>query len=343
MSPMLVIAYALAGTVAIDLHRDPLGTDQHGNNVFLHDIWPDPEQIRRLISDHISEETFTSQYADIFTGDKKWNDLSSPAGAVFSWDADSSYIVQPPFFKQLSEEEEPLSAIHHARALLVLGDSVTTDHISPAGNIDPTYPAGTYLKSLGIDEDAFNSYGSRRGNHEVMVRGTFANTRIRQVLTSPKTGGITKILPQGTIAYVYDAAEAYKSAGIPLIILAGKEYGTGSSRDWAAKGTRLLGVKAVIAKSFERIHRSNLVGMGILPLTYAEHSSRSTLGLTGQELFTVKIEGPLIPGQELEVEAQRPDGSIKSFPVCCRLDSPIEAAYFRHGGILPYVLKELFF
>lgn len=341
MSPPLVVAYALAGRMDIDLTTESLGKDSAGNPVYLSQIWPANEEVEQLINRHVTPAAFKRRYQDIFLGDKRWRELACPQGQTFAWQAHSTYIAKPPFFVGFPHEAPPVRSLSQARALLVLGDSVTTDHISPAGNINEHYPAGRYLTSLGIATADFNSYGSRRGNHEVMMRGTFANTRIRQQLCAPKEGGFTLKLPEGELLPVYDAAMQYAKEHTALIIVAGKEYGTGSSRDWAAKGTALLGVRAVIAQSFERIHRSNLVGMGVLPLVFSDGQSSQSLGLTGREQFSLEIPMDLKPLQELTMQAIPPLGTVISFTVVCRLDSAIEVDYYRNGGILPFALRNL--
>lgn len=341
MSPMLVVAYALAGKMTIDFETEPLGTDPDGNPVYLRDIWPETEEIDKLQHEHIRGEQFEAGYKHIFEGDGFWRQLNTPDGTTFNWDPESTYIAKPPFFEDFSLSLPDIEPITNAKALLVMYDSVTTDHISPAGAIDPTYPAGRYLSDLGVTPEEFNSYGSRRGNHEVMMRGTFGNTRIRQALTAPSEGGFTRKLPSTKLTHIYDVAMEYKRENTDLIILAGKEYGTGSSRDWAAKGTQLLGVKAVIAQSFERIHRSNLVGMGVLPLTFIGDDSWKSLGLTGEESFTIDMPEQLKPGMKLHVSAEAAEGKHFGFDVRCRLDSPVEIDYYRNGGILPFVLRKL--
>ena len=343
-SPPLVVAYALAGNVNIDLTRDPLGTDPNGEPVYLQDIWPDDGEVSRLVAGCVSAESFTRNYADVFNGDEQWNALEVPTGELYRWQADSSYIKEPPFFEGLSATPVPQTDIKGARVLALLGDSITTDHISPAGSIGKGTPAGRYLISLGIEPADFNSYGSRRGNHEVMVRGTFANIRLRNRLVPGVEGGVTSYFPAGAAPgqemSIYDAAMRYQEEGTPLIVVAGKEYGTGSSRDWAAKGTRLLGVRAVIAESFERIHRSNLVGMGILPLQFLPGESAQSAGITGTESFTLEEVAALVPGQTLRVKMYATDGTASEFQVLVRIDTSNELAYFHHGGILPYVLRQ---
>jgi len=341
-SPPLVVAYALAGTMDIDLYTEPIGRDRSGKDVFLKEIWPTNAEIREAVRTAVDANMFREKYADVFRGDALWNGLEVPEGDRYGWEDDSTYVRRPTFFEHLSPEPEPLTDIAGAHVLLMLGDTVTTDHISPAGSIKPDSPAGRYLVEHGVPPAEFNSYGSRRGNHEVMMRGTFANIRLRNELAPGTEGGVTRHFPSGTPMTVYDAAVRYQEEDIPLIVLAGKEYGTGSSRDWAAKGTKMLGIRAVIAESFERIHRSNLVGMGILPLQFQDGETRHTLGLTGEEVFAIRgIARDLAPGKGLEVTAKGPDGSKKEFRVIVRIDTPVELAYARHGGILPYVLRSL--
>ncbi|MBL1260931.1 MAG: aconitate hydratase AcnA [Thiotrichaceae bacterium] len=339
-SPPLVVAYALAGNLNLDLSRDPLGTDESGEPVYLKDIWPTQEEIADVVQKHVGAEQFKRSYADIFKGDKEWNALDVPEGDLFQWQDDSTYIKEPPFFNDLTPTPAPLTDIRGARVLAMLGDSVTTDHISPAGSIAAGSPAANYLIEQGVAQKDFNSYGSRRGNHEVMVRGTFANIRLRNRLAPGTEGGVTRHLPEGSAMSIYDAAAKYQAAGIPLMVLAGKEYGTGSSRDWAAKGPKLLGINAVIAESFERIHRSNLVGMGILPMQFNAGDSAASLGLTGEETFAIAGLNDLTPGQMIDVVATAADGSSKTFAVLVRIDTANEIEYFRHGGILSYVLRQ---
>ena len=339
-SPIHVVAFALAGTVDFDADHDPLGTDPTGKPVYLKDIWPSSEEIQGIIESLVTPEMFALKYAPVFKGTEMWQKLSVPTGRLYQWDSDSTYIQCPPFFENFAQGND-MKAVENALALVIVGDSVTTDHISPAGSIPADYPAGQYLKAHGVAVKDFNSYGSRRGNHEVMMRGTFGNVRIRNVLAEGKEGSFTKYLPNGEVMYIYDAAMKYKEAGIPLYILAGKEYGTGSSRDWAAKGTALLGVKFVIAESYERIHRSNLVGMGVLPLQFNAGENRETLGLRGDEALTIKGLDQLKPRQEVIVEAKTLAGAVKTFKVLARLDNEIEVDYFRNGGILQTVLKEI--
>jgi aconitate hydratase len=338
-SPPLVIAYALAGSMDVDLNNDPLGQDADGNDVFLHDIWPSPQEVQRVIDHAVSAEMFSKDYADVFAGTEQWQALPTPEGDTFEWDAQSTYVRKPPYFDGMPAEPSPVEDISGARTLAVLGDSVTTDHISPAGSIKADSPAGKYLREHGVDRRDFNSYGSRRGNHEVMIRGTFANIRLRNQLVPGTEGGVTKNHLTGETTTIYDASRAYIDAGIPLVVLAGKEYGSGSSRDWAAKGTALLGVKAVIAESYERIHRSNLIGMGVLPLQYPEGQNRESLGLTGDEEFTITGITALNDGstpRTVKVKA----GDVE-FDARVRIDTPGEANYYRNGGIMQYVLRSL--
>ncbi len=339
-SPPLVVAYAIAGTMDHDFEKDSLGNDLQGNPVYLRDIWPSAQEIDSVISSAISSEMFTKDYASVFDGDHRWKSLDTPTGKTFEWDLQSTYVRKPPYFDEMPRNPLPLTDIANARVLAILGDSVTTDHISPAGNIKADSPAGKYLTHHGVDRKDFNSYGSRRGNHEVMIRGTFANIRLKNLLLDGVEGGFTRnFLDSGNQSTIYDASVAYQSANIPLVILAGKEYGSGSSRDWAAKGTALLGVRVVIAQSYERIHRSNLIGMGVLPLQFKEGESASSLGLTGSETFTVSgITGMNSGGVPKEVTVTA-DG--KSFTAKVRIDTPGEADYYRHGGIMQYVLRSL--
>ncbi|HVF53037.1 MAG TPA: aconitate hydratase AcnA [Actinomycetota bacterium] len=339
-SPPLCVAFALAGTADIDMTLDPLGEGADGKPVYLADIWPTNEEIQAALVS-VRAEQFTTEYAKVFEGDEHWKQLPSPTGANYDWDPESSYVREPPFFTDLAEPDDPPDIVD-ARVLCIVGDSVTTDHISPAGAIAPSSPAGKYLVSLGIEPRDFNSYGSRRGNHEVMIRGTFANIRFRNQLADGKEGGWTKLLPEGEVVPIYDAAVAYAERGTPLVIFAGKEYGSGSSRDWAAKGPALLGVRAVIAESFERIHRSNLVGMGILPLQFLPGESAVSLGLTGEEIFTIAgIAGGVEPHADLGVTARRADGTTTQFIVECRIDSDVEVEYYRNGGVLQMVLRRM--
>jgi aconitate hydratase len=340
-SPPLVVAYALAGSMDVDLTNDPLGQDSGGDDVFLRDIWPSPAEVERVVEQAIASEMFTTDYADVFAGDEQWRSLPTPTGDTFEWDGDSTYVRKPPYFEGMAREPSPVTDIAGARVLAKLGDSVTTDHISPAGAIKKDSPAGTYLASHGVEQRDFNSYGSRRGNHEVMIRGTFANIRLRNQLAPGTEGGFTRDFSdsEGPVATIYDAAQSYAEAGIPLVVLAGKEYGSGSSRDWAAKGTALLGVRAVIAESYERIHRSNLIGMGVLPLQYPEGETAESLGLTGEETFEITGIEALNDGETprtVHVQA-----GAAEFDAVVRIDTPGEAAYYRNGGIMPYVLRSL--
>jgi aconitate hydratase len=340
-SPPLVVAYALAGRMDIDLERDPLGTGADGSPVFLRDIWPTPEEVWRVVGEAVRSEMFSRTYADVFTGDERWRSLPVPSGDLFAWDPGSTYVRRPPYFEGMVREPGSVDDVAGARCLVWVGDSVTTDHISPAGSIKPESPAGRYLVERGVERKDFNSYGSRRGNHEVMVRGTFANVRLRNQLVPGSEGTWTVHLPDGEEMTIFDAAERYRAEGVPLVVLAGKEYGSGSSRDWAAKGPRLLGVRAAIAESYERIHRSNLVGMGVVPLELPAGETAASLGLTGRETFA--IEG-LENGEAREAHVTAtPDGGgpAVEFPVRVRLDTPREREYVRHGGILPYALRKL--
>ena len=339
-SPPLVVAYALAGRVDLDLTTEPLGEGTDGP-VYLRDIWPTPEEVQEAIRNTITSELFQEGYENVFTGDEKWQNLPVPDGSTYEWDAKSTYVQSPPFFANLAPQPGELTDIVGARALAVLGDSVTTDHISPAGSIPSTSPAGTYLQENGVTPKDFNSFGSRRGNHEVMMRGTFGNIRLRNALAEGKEGNWTKYLPTGEIEPIYDASMKYQASGTPLVVLAGSEYGTGSSRDWAAKGTLLLGVKAVIAQSFERIHRGNLVGMGILPLQFLPGENASTLGLDGTETFSIAGLGSMEPRQRITVDYTRADGSTGSFETQSRIDGPTELNYLKNGGVLPTVLRRL--
>ncbi|WGT48388.1 aconitate hydratase AcnA [Tessaracoccus lacteus] len=345
-SPMLVIAYALAGTMAIDLLNDPIGTATDGSEVFLADIWPSQAEIEEVIGTSINSEMFAERYADVFRGDERWRSLPTPEGNTFSWDDDSTYVRKGPYFEGMPATPDPVTDISGARVLLKLGDSVTTDHISPAGNIKPDSPAGKYLSEHGIERRDFNSYGSRRGNHEVMIRGTFANIRLRNQIAPGTEGGFTRDFTQadGPVTTVFEASEAYAAEGTPLVVLAGKEYGSGSSRDWAAKGTALLGVRVVIAESYERIHRSNLIGMGVLPLQFPEGQSAASLGLTGEETFSVAGVTELNDGvtpKTMKVTAVAPDGTLTTFDAVVRIDTPGERGYYVNGGIMQYVLRNL--
>ncbi len=341
-SPPLVVAYALAGTMDIDFETDPIGKDVAGHDVFLRDLWPSPDSVAETLRSSVHSEMFAKEYADVFRGDDNWRAILVPKGDRFEWESDSTYIKPAPFFDDIRPDPPPLSDITGARALAMLGDSVTTDHISPAGSIQPKGPAGQYLVAHGVDPKDFNSYGARRGNHEVMMRGTFANVRLRNLMAPGTEGGWTVHPSSPSPIPIFDAAEKYKSSGIPLIIIAGKEYGSGSSRDWAAKGPLLLGVRAVIAESFERIHRSNLVGMGVLPLQFEEGQNRESLNLNGSETFDITgIAGGVTPRQKLTVRVTRPDGSSFTFQAVSRIDTPMEVEYYRNEGILQYVLRSL--
>ncbi len=337
-SPPLVVAYAIPGRIDIDFQNEPLGFDPNLEPVYLRDLWPTTEEIRTVMTKVMDSRDFISNYKSIFQGDEKWENLQSPKTEIFKWESSSSYIKEAPFFKDISAEPEKISDIRSARILLKLGDSITTDHISPAGSISEDSPAGEYLKSLGTDKKDFNSYGSRRGNHEVMIRGTFANVRLKNELVD-KEGGFTMYFPDNEVLTVFEAAEKYRKAKVPLIIIAGKEYGSGSSRDWAAKGVSLLGVRAIIAGSFERIHRSNLVGMGVLPLQFKEGQNITSLGLRGDETYDIPDLEDLTPGKEIKVTSTKGNGSEMEFTVIARLDSLMEIAYYRNGGILQYVLR----
>jgi len=339
-SPPLVVAYALTGTMNHDFEKDPIGKDNSGADVYLKDIWPSPSDVQAVIDSAVSSEMFKKDYASVFEGDNRWKSLDTPTGKVFEWDAKSTYVRKPPYFEGMPKSPKPVTDISGARVMAILGDSVTTDHISPAGNIKADSPAGKYLSEHGVERKDFNSYGSRRGNHEVMIRGTFANIRLKNLLLDGVEGGFTKnFLDGGAQTTIYEASMAYQAAGIPLVILAGKEYGSGSSRDWAAKGTALLGVRAVIAESFERIHRSNLIGMGVLPLQFVDGQNAQSLGLKGDEVFEItgitELNNGVIP-KSVQVKA-----GDKSFTAKVRIDTPGEADYYRHGGIMQYVLRSL--
>jgi aconitate hydratase len=346
MSPPLVVAYALAGRIGHNFDADPLGTDEKGQPVYLRDIWPTQQEVAAAIEKGLSSEAFRKEYATVSDGDASWQGLSFPTGDVYQWEPDSTYIRKAPYFDGITKTPAPVKDILGARVLAVLGDSVTTDHISPAGNIKASGPAGKYLSEHGVKAADFNSYGSRRGNHEVMVRGTFANVRLRNKLAPGTEGGVTRLLPEGEGMSIFDASVKYAERGVPLVILAGKEYGSGSSRDWAAKGPNLLGVRAVIAESFERIHRSNLVGMGILPLQFETGQNVESLGLTGEEVYDFPglvelLKSKFASGRTLTVKAAGGDGGVKEFPVRVRIDTPQEIEYYEHGGILQYVLRQL--
>ncbi len=348
-SPPLVVAYAIAGTVDIDLENEPLGQDKDGNDVYLRDIWPSQKEIAETIERCVTREQFVNQYANVFRGPKEWQDVPTRGGALYDWDPKSTYIQEPPFFVNLSQQVHPIEAIRNARCLVKLGDSVTTDHISPAGSIRKDSPAGKYLIENGVSPVMFNSYGARRGNDRVMTRGTFANIRVRNQLAPGTEGGWTTYLgptpvdglKPGDVTTIYDAAMAYKQIGTPLVVLAGKDYGMGSSRDWAAKGTYLLGVRAVIAESFERIHRSNLVGMGVLPLCYQDGQNALSLNLDGTEVFDIEVDDNIKPRQDVVVTATKADGTRIRFTTTCRIDTPVEVDYYRNGGILHTVLRRM--
>ena len=340
-SPPLVVAYALAGTMDTDLITDPLGTGGDGRPVYLRDIWPSQAEIGEVIASCLRPDMYTREYAEVFAGDERWRSLPVPAGDMFAWDRSSTYVRRPPFFDELPAQPGPLAGVEGARVLALLGDSVTTDHISPAGAIRPDSPAGRYLTGHGVQPRDFNSYGSRRGNHEVMIRGTFANIRLRNRLAPGTEGGFTRHLPGGEQMSIFNAAQRYAAEGVPLLVIAGQEYGSGSSRDWAAKGTALLGVRAVLAASFERIHRSNLIGMGVLPLQFPAGEDAGSLGLTGEEIYSVRgMAGTEEVARTVTVTAAGPGGT-REFTATVRIDTPAEAAYYRHGGILPYVLRRL--
>jgi aconitate hydratase len=347
MSPPLVVAYAIAGRIDIDLDKEPLGIGKDGKPVYLRDIWPSQAEVQQTIETAIQSDMYRRSYASVFVGDERWENIPVPAGDRFAWDPQSTYVRRPPYFDQMSPTPpERVAEIHGARVLAFLGDSITTDHISPAGSIKVNSPAGKYLIEHGVAPADFNSYGARRGNHEVMVRGTFANVRLRNKLAPGTEGGFTTYLPTGEVMTIYDAAMRYQADGTPLIVIAGKEYGNGSSRDWAAKGPYLQGVKAVIAESFERIHRSNLVGMGIVPLQFMPGENAASLGLTGHEVYDVigladAIASGFAQGRVLTVRATASDGTVREFQTRVRIDTPQEIEYYRHGGILQYVLRQL--
>ncbi|MBE7486086.1 MAG: aconitate hydratase AcnA [Polyangiaceae bacterium] len=341
-SPPLVVAYALAGRVDIDFAAEPIGKDQGGKDVFLKDIWPSPKEVAEVVEKHVTSEAYSREYAEVFAGDERWRALPVPEGSRFDWDPKSTYVRKPSFFENLPKQPKPLTDIAAARVLAVLGDSITTDHISPAGNIAKDSAAAKYLTDNGVKPADFNQYGARRGNHEVMMRGTFANVRLRNALVPGVEGGVTRHLPTNQQMSIYDASMKYQADGVPLMILAGKEYGSGSSRDWAGKGTFMLGIKAVVAESYERIHRSNLIGMGVLPLQFLDGQSRESLGLSGEETFSISgVAKDLAPGKLLTLEAVAADGSMKSFQAKTRIDTVVELEYYRHGGILQYVLRQL--
>jgi aconitate hydratase len=341
-SPPLVVAYALAGSIRQNLVTQPLGDDPDGKPVYLRDIWPSNREVADTVLNSVERDAFARRYGNVSEGPPEWRQVSSPGGRTYDWQDASTYLARPPYFDNMPKEPGPVHDVIGARELAVFGDSITTDHISPAGSIGSASPAGEYLIGFQVRPSEFNSYGARRGNHNVMMRGTFANIRIRNEMVPGVEGGMTKLMPDGTVMAIYDAAMEYQKRGVPLVIFAGKEYGTGSSRDWAAKGTLLLGVKAVIVESFERIHRSNLVGMGVLPLQFRDGVSRQTLQLTGAEILDiVGVEAGLNPRMELTLRIHDEGGAVREEPVICRIDTLDEVEYFRHGGILQYVLRGL--
>ena len=341
-SPPLVVAYALAGRMDIDIVNESLGNDKSGKPVYLRDIWPTPQEVETTMRDSVTSEMFRKEYADVFTGDEQWRALPIPEGDLYAWDEKSTYIKNPPYFEGMPKKPGSLTDLHGLRALAVLGDSVTTDHISPAGSIPHDTPAGKHLIEHGVQPKDFNSYGARRGNHEVMMRGTFANIRLKNMLAPGTEGGWTIHQPSGEKMSIYDAAMKYRDEHVPLIVIAGKEYGSGSSRDWAAKGTILLGVRAVLAESFERIHRSNLVGMGVLPLEFLPGETPKTLGLTGLETFEIEgLATNFEPRKKMKVRARGASSKEKHFTAIARIDTPFEVAYYQHGGILQYVLRQM--
>ncbi len=343
-SPPLVVAYALAGTMDVDLTSEPIGDDADGNPVMLSELWPPMDEVNETIRASLTSDMFRTRYAAVFDGDEYWRQVTVAEGETYAWQDDSTYVKNPPFFESMTMTPAPVTEIVDARVLVMVGDSVTTDHISPAGSIGPTTPAGRYLTEHGVGREDFNSYGARRGNHEVMMRGTFANVRLRNQLAPGTEGGVTIHLPDGVETSIYEAAMQYASDQVPLVVLAGREYGTGSSRDWAAKGTALLGVRAVIAQSLERIHRSNLIGMGVVPLQFYKGDSAASLGLTGRERFSITGLDVLNKGEvpkEVTVTATTDDGDVTEFRVIVRIDTPMEAEYYRHGGILQYVLRQM--
>src|SRR5436309_6870421 len=340
-SPPLVVAYALAGRSDLDMTTEALGNDSAGKPVYLRDVWPTSQEVETAVRTAVSTSQFTKEYGEIFEGDGRWKSMPIPKGDTYKWDAKSTYIKMAPYFENMPKTPPPLTDVRDARVLAVLGDSVTTDHISPAGSIPADSPAGKYLISNGVKPHDFNSYGARRGNHEVMMRGTFANIRLRNQLAPGTEGGWTLFQPSGEKMSIYDAAVKYREAGVPLVVIAGKEYGSGSSRDWAGEGMRLLGVRAVIAESYERIHRSNLVGMGVLPLEFKSGENRESLGLTGHATFSVDGVAPLSPKKAISVHAKSDEGKVKTFTATARVDTPEEVSYYHHGGILQYVLRQM--
>jgi aconitate hydratase len=345
MSPPLVVAYALAGRIDFDITKEPIGHDPAGHPVYLKDLWPTQQEIQECVQHSVRSEMFHKEYSEVFQGDERWQSMPTPEGALFAWDPKSTYVKHPPYFEGMTLQPPAVQDIVSARVLALLGDSITTDHISPAGSIKASSPAGLYLIERGVQPKDFNSYGSRRGNHEVMVRGTFANVRLKNKLAPGTEGGVTRHLPDGTQMSIFEASERYKAEKVPLLVIAGKEYGSGSSRDWAAKGPMLLGVRAVVAESYERIHRSNLIGMGVLPLQFKPGDNAEKLGLTGEEAYDIKglAEGTArgLAKREINVAAKASDGKSKIFPVLVRIDTPQEVEYYRHGGILQYVLRQL--
>jgi aconitate hydratase len=341
-SPPLVVAYALAGRMDFDIVNEPIGNDKSGKPVYLREIWPTPQEVESTVRSAVSSEMFRKEYADVFTGDEHWRALPVPEGDLYAWDDKSTYIKNPPYFEGMPVKPSAIADLRRLRALAVLGDSITTDHISPAGSIQADSPAGKYLMARGVQPKDFNSYGARRGNHEVMMRGTFANIRLRNLLAPGTEGGWTVHQPGDEQMTIYDAAMKYREEGVPLVIIAGKEYGSGSSRDWAAKGTLLLGVRAVLAESFERIHRSNLVGMGVLPMEFSPGESFKSLGLTGLEIFDFEgLSRNFEPRKKINVRARDAQGKEKHFTAIARVDTPFEVAYYEHGGILQYVLRQM--
>ena len=341
-SPPLVVAYALAGTLDIDLYNEPIGHDREGQPVYLREIWPSSQEVQDAVDQAVQPEMYQAKYADVYTGNPTWNAIEGGDSEIYGWTSESTYIQEPPFFTGMTAEVPDIQPIHRARVLALLGDSVTTDHISPAGAIPADGPAGKYLQSKGVTVREFNTFGSRRGNHEVMMRGTFGNIRLRNLLVPGVEGGYTVHFPAGDQMSIFDASMKYQAEGVPLVVLAGKEYGTGSSRDWAAKGTNLLGVKAVIAVSFERIHRANLVGMGVLPLEFKPGDSAESLGLTGREFFTIAgLSNDLEPQSDVTVKVERESGETFTFQTDLRIDTQIEVEYYRNGGILHKVIRDM--
>jgi aconitate hydratase len=341
-SPMLVVAYALAGTVDVDLNNDPLGQDKQGNPVYLRDIWPSQQEIRDAVSTSLNPEMFKARYGNVSSGPEEWSKLPVPEGDLYQWDSESTYIQEVPFFDHINNDVQETTDILSARALVMLGDFVTTDHISPAAAIPLSRPAGQHLVNKGVQQRDFNTFGARRGNHEVMMRGTFGNVRLKNQLTPDKEGDWTVYLPDEEVTSIFEAGEKYQANGIPTIVITGKEYGAGSSRDWAAKGPNLLGVKAALAESYERIHRSNLIGMGVLPLQFKPGDGAVSLGLTGRETFDITgIAGSIKPGQDVQIHAAREDGSSLDFAVTCRIDTQVEVDYHRNGGVLHTVLRRM--